>query len=468
MCTKYFLIGILFIITWNWADAQSVSVKKLPFSNIYTSEIAPIVKDSVLYFSADKNVKWASKLVDQDSRNFYNLFTTTQNADSSWTEVQQYLPDYFSVFHTSTISFSPFGDGIYFTEVHNKDKVSNGRRGGDNFIGVYYGAVTDNGFRKAKSLSFNSERSFNTGHPTVSSDGRYLFYVSDIDGGFGKVDIYFSKRSNGEWGPANNLGDVVNTDGNELFPFYHSSGKLFFASDGHGGKGNLDLFYTMLSPDGWIEPVPLDSGINTKANEFSCFISDDEQCGYFASDKDGDDDIYEFKYLFPIFGPGTKQKENRFRYRFYDRMGGKSDGPLKYVWYFGDGEKAEGDTVIHKYKKPGSYHVQSVLVDTIENIELFVLNDFYQEVKPKIQVYITSADIVKVGDVLELNALKSNLGDLVPNGYYWEMPDGTKKKGEIIQYVFGKTGRYKVKCGTISIDDPKKRMCSYKEITVID
>jgi hypothetical protein len=447
--------------------AQGVSVKKLPFSKKNVSEIAPQVYSSKLFFSSDKNVRWLNKPVDQNKNNFYNLFSIVQDTDSSWVSEEQYLVNYFSPYHTSSITFFPERDEVYFTETQYKDKKRLDKHT-ENLHGVFVASMEEDGLSRAQSLPFNSRRSYNTGHPTLSSDGQYLFFVSDQEGGYGQTDIYVCERSGEEWGPAINLGADVNTSGSEVFPFYHQSGKLYFASNGHGGQGGLDLFYTVQTEDGWVKPVALENTINTPANEFSCFIKSDGQSGYFASDRDGDDDLYEFISLFPVFGPGTKQKENTFTYRFFDTMGGKGDGPLKYVWHFGDGETAEGDTVIHKYKLPGNYHVQSVLVDTIENVDLFVLNDFHQEVKKKIQVYISSTSVVRVGEKQTLDARESNLGDFRPNGFYWELPDGTKQKGETIQFVFRTKGKHIIKCGTISVDDPHLKMCTYKEINVIE
>ncbi|MCG8582164.1 MAG: PKD domain-containing protein [Bacteroidales bacterium] len=462
-----FIFCILLSGSYQQMTAQGLSVKKLPFCKPNQSEIAPTVHDSLLYYSSNKNVNWLSKAVDQDNQNFYNLFTVHQRQDSTWTLTEQYKPSYFSQYHTSSISFLPDSNEIYFTEVHMKERKRL-QKNTVNLFGVFVAKERGKGYTRAKGLPFNSRRSYNTGHPAVSADGRYLFFASDMEGGYGQTDLYVSERDGGEWGPAQNLGSVINTGGKELFPFYHASGKLYFASDSLGGEGGLDIFYTYRTEKGWAKPTAMDTGINTPSNEFSCFIDESEQFGYFASDRDGDDNLYEFAYMFPFFGPGTKQKENTYTYRFYDRMNGKGDGPLKYVWHFGDGTKAEGDTVIHKYNKPGTYHVQSVLVDTIDNVELFVLNDFYQDVKKKIQVYINVPDEVKAGELQTLDAMQSNLGDFEPNGFYWELPDGSKQKGETIQYIFRTKGKYIVKCGTVCKNDPHKKMCTYKEINVIE
>ncbi|WP_439181666.1 PKD domain-containing protein [Carboxylicivirga taeanensis] len=464
---RILLFSMVFMGCLQLSKAQDISVNRLPFCTKSQSEIAPFYSDSLLFFSSDKNVKWLSKPVDQDNNNFYNLFTIQQEADSSWVNESQFLPDYFSPYHTSTIAIYPDIQMAYFTETQYKNRKRLGKNA-ENLHGLFSASWEEGELSRSKSMPFNSKRSYNTAHPTLSPDGQFLFFISDQADGYGLTDIYVSERNGEEWGPAINLGAVINTSGREVFPFYHPSGRLYFASDGHGGHGGLDLFYTIRTSTGWEKPVPLAAPINSPFNDFSCFVRSDGQTGYFASDRQGNDDLYEFIHLFPLFDKATRQKENTFTYRFFDTMGGKGDGPLKYVWHFGDGQTAEGDTVIHQYKQPGVYHVQSILVDTIENVELFVLNDFHQEVKKKIQVYITSPEVVRVGDKVTLSAAESHFETFKPNGFYWELSDGTKQKGETIQFVFRKKGKQVVRCGTVSEADPHLKMCTYKEINVIE
>ncbi|MBK3517481.1 PKD domain-containing protein [Carboxylicivirga marina] len=454
------IFSFILLSSYQLMTAQDLIVNKLEFSKKYENERAPFIQDSLLLFSSDKNVSAFSKELDQNGNKLFNLMMVHQREDSSWTKVKQYLPSYFSGLDIKSICSLPDSNEVYFTELQVQDRKQSS-------YGIKMAKKKGDKYRSARRSPFNSRR-YNTAHPSISPDGKYLFFISDLAGGYGQTDIYVSVRTGTEWGPAQNIGSKVNTTGMEVFPFYHESGKLYFASDSLGGQGGYDIFYTYRTDDGWAQPVAMEEGINTPANEFSCYIDPSEQHGYFASDRYGDDDLFEFTYSFPTFGPGTKQKENTYTYRFYDRMNGKGDGPLKYRWFFGDGNTAEGDTVIHQFKQPDTYHVQSVLVDTIDNVELFVLNDFYQDVKKKIQVYINMPDEVKLGELQTLDALESNLGDFEPNGFYWELPDGTKQKGETIQYIFRTKGKHIVKCGTICKNDRNKKMCTYKEINVIE
>ncbi len=137
--------------------------------------------------------------------------------------------------------------------------------------------------------------------PSLSADGRTLYFISSREDGKGKKDLWVTyKMRNGKWLAPSNLGDVINTSGNESSPFIHADGQtLYFSSDGHTGMGESDLFMTIRQPDGtWSKPKNLGYPINTKADENSLVVSLDGKTGYFASDRSdskGATDIYSFE-----------------------------------------------------------------------------------------------------------------------------------------------------------------------------
>ena len=137
--------------------------------------------------------------------------------------------------------------------------------------------------------------------PSISADGKTLYFVSDRDGGLGGYDIYKSvKNEQGQWGVPTNLGPVINTKGNEKSPFIHPDGKtLYFSSDGLMGMGGYDIFISHLSDDGtWSKPMNLGYPINSAEDEVGFFVSTDGTHGYFASNKfkgKGGWDLYSFE-----------------------------------------------------------------------------------------------------------------------------------------------------------------------------
>lgn len=123
--------------------------------------------------------------------------------------------------------------------------------------------------------------------PSLSSDGEMLFFASDRPGGFGGSDIWCSrKNAAGEWQKPTNLGQTINTAGNERSPFLHTDSKtLYFSSSGHDGMGGMDVFYAKIDDKGrWSKPINIGHPINTERDEVDFFVSLDGKTGYFSSD----------------------------------------------------------------------------------------------------------------------------------------------------------------------------------------
>lgn len=138
--------------------------------------------------------------------------------------------------------------------------------------------------------------------PSISSDGKTLFFVSDRKGGFGGVDIYFSTRNeNGEWSDPVNLGTTINTIGDEKSPFIHTDSQtLYFSSNGFDGLGGLDIYFSRLNPNGnWTKPQNIGYPINTEFDDLGFIVSTDGKYGYFSSDRlgfgPGGYDFYRFE-----------------------------------------------------------------------------------------------------------------------------------------------------------------------------
>jgi outer membrane protein OmpA-like peptidoglycan-associated protein/tetratricopeptide (TPR) repeat protein len=158
--------------------------------------------------------------------------------------------------------------------------------------------------------------------PSISADGKTLYFVSDRQGGFGGYDIYRSiKNEKGEWGTPINMGPTINSKGNEKAPFIHPDGKtLYFSSDGWIGFGGYDIFYSRMNDNGsWSKPKNLGYPINSPDDEVGFFVSTDGSKGFFASNKykgKGGWDLYSFNLYEDarperiLFLKGTVRDEN--------------------------------------------------------------------------------------------------------------------------------------------------------------
>ncbi|PST83386.1 flagellar motor protein MotB [Pedobacter yulinensis] len=140
---------------------------------------------------------------------------------------------------------------------------------------------------------------YSVGHPALSPKGDVLIFVSDKKGGYGGTDLYYSVRTGPEglWGKPVNMGPKINTEGDEMFPYWDKDNKLYFSSTGHPGIGGLDIFETTLRDiKPMYPPVNLGSPINSPADDFGMITNDERDKGFFSSNRTGNDDIYAFEH----------------------------------------------------------------------------------------------------------------------------------------------------------------------------
>lgn len=147
-------------------------------------------------------------------------------------------------------------------------------------------------------LSINNQN-YSMGHPAINSTGSHLYFSANIPGGIGGTDLYVSEIINGDWGPPRNLGDIINTEGNEMFPFIYQDSVLYFASDGHSGIGGLDIYKTPLN-GGTINNMG--HPINSPQDDFALILND--SIGYFSTSRNStettkNDDIYQLTKVKP-------------------------------------------------------------------------------------------------------------------------------------------------------------------------
>ena len=223
-------------------------------------------------------------------------------------------------FHEGPATFNKDFTQIIFT----RNNFNEGEKGTseDNEMKLkLYSAENVNGaWGEATELPFNDDE-VSTAHPSLSKDGKFLYFASDREGGFGGMDIWVSEYKNGNWSDPKNLGKDVNSKGVEVFPFVDERGNLYFSSDGWGGEGGLDMFFVEIkngvNPN---KPVSLGEPFNSPNDDFGIITDGNRKTGYFSSDRKRgeDDDIYRFtreagsaydcrEMTVSIFDPETKE-----------------------------------------------------------------------------------------------------------------------------------------------------------------
>ncbi|MGB4775387.1 MAG: OmpA family protein [Daejeonella sp.] len=215
--------------------------------------------------------------------------------------------------HYGTASFSKDFKTIYFTynrNTNNPEKLTDDKRKLENFINrneIYYATLNDGKLTtKPLGLSYNNIWSYSVQHPSFSQDGSKVYFASDMPGGLGKFDLYFSERvKDNIWTTPVNLGSNINTVEDELFPTIVEDKTLYFASNGRIGFGGLDLYITKAIDAKCSDPENLGYPLNSPQDDFGITWDADNQSGFLTSNRDGGaggDDIYRFKVSCEIEG----------------------------------------------------------------------------------------------------------------------------------------------------------------------
>lgn len=284
-----------------YEDTARYSLISIPV-NSPEADFAPAFYGDRIMFSTGRPRSVASRIYDWDEQAFLDLWSFKMKEEGEdFSRPKPFRDRLNTNFHDATATFDRDGKLIFFT----RSNVENGKKIKDDqgvvHLKLYYGDVAEEGWKNLRSLPFNSDE-YSVGHPTLSYDGKVLFFISDMPGGYGGTDIYYSLRRGDAWSDPVNLGPRVNTPGNEMFPFIHETGQLWFASNGHGGLGGLDIFYATRDTS-WGNIVNPGAPLNSPADDFSAIINPYGTYGFMASNREGgegSDDVYFFRVNRPM------------------------------------------------------------------------------------------------------------------------------------------------------------------------
>lgn len=446
-------------------------VEQLPFNTREFDEMAPVVYNEGLVFCSNR---FKGKLVSYntpDEKPLLDFYFVNRKDNNRWEWTSDlFAEELTTIFHEGPLTFDASGTRVYFTRNNEADKAFGGALKEGNFLGIYFADNKGTGWNNIRAFRHNSTE-YNVAYPSLSADGKHLYYCSDKPGGYGGYDIYVSTFERSNWSEGVNLGPVINTKGNDIMPFVHSTGRLYFSSDRHGGAGRQDVFYTQQFKGQWIPPVNLPAPINSRYDDFGVWVDADFKNGYFTSARNKSDDIFSFQLTFPDFGGCPEQKKNSYCYEFYESGSMNVDTTsYRYEWDLGDGTKIRGLTANHCYKSQGSYFIQLNVIDTLTG-EVFLNEAAYEFLLEDIQqVVITSPDTLVAGVPVILDSKKTNLKNFTPGAWYWDFGDGTFVTGDFPEKTFYTPGEYMVKLGMVSIPgrrEEEQRACSSKKILVL-
>lgn len=443
---KRALIFILLLLSFRCALAQKPAIfeiRKMPFNQTGFSEISPVILRDGILFCSNRRFSAVQDRTSFDGRRLYNIYIAEKRDSARWTKPRLVNSERVEQFNNGPLCISPDGNTVYFTSEIETGQAAK-RRDFRNHNGIFIAEMTGTNLVNIKPFIHNNP-GYEVAHPSVSPDGRYLYFASDMPGTLGKSDIWRSEFVNGEWSVPANLGPGINTANSESYPFVHASGKLYFTSDRPGGHGGLDVYSSSFWDDRWDEPVLLPEPLNSPSDDFAFTSSEDMQTGYFSTNRGFNDDIYMFTSTIVRKASCDEMVENIYCFRFIEENAVKYDTiPFVYRWRFGDGESAEGHVVEHCYPGPGKYQVRLDVMNLVTNelianekTEMVIIED-------AVQPYITAPDSAFAGRALRLDAKSTNLPGFDVDRFYWNFGDETIDTGDEVSKTFRRPGVYNV------------------------
>lgn len=281
-------------LAMKWIDNPSgYQVENMKFFNSKESDFAPAYANEdygTVYFTSSREGATGTVTSGVTGQNFSDIFVTRMDRKGTWSEPVPLSENINSEFEEGTPSLSQDMNTLYFTRCKKAKNQDLGCQ-------IVYVERDGEAWGKDKAIELAGD-SVVTAHPAISPDDLTLYFVSDMQGGFGGKDIWKVTRANkgDEWSKPENLGADINTVGDEVFPFIHKDGTLYFSSNGHVGMGGLDIFKAKQNANGSWKVENMETPVNSNADDFGIIFQSDVEKGYFSSSRTakGDDDIFTF------------------------------------------------------------------------------------------------------------------------------------------------------------------------------
>ncbi len=283
-------------------DSSKVRIHKIAV-NTDKADFAPVFYNEGVVFVSSRESGAKDKTHSWTGNPYLGLYYA-KGTDASLRSPEVFAREMEIKFNDGPAYFNKAGNEMFLTR--NNSTVSN-RSEKVAKLKIVYSKFADSKWSSPSDLPFVSNK-YNTAHACLSADGERLYFASDMPGGYGGMDLYYSDRTKSGWASPVNMGNKINTKGNELFPFVNDDNTLYFASDGQVGLGGLDVYECTRNDSSWNDPRNMGYPVNTNKDDFGMILVKDGSKGYLSSnraDGKGDDDIYFIELFKNIFVSGT-------------------------------------------------------------------------------------------------------------------------------------------------------------------
>lgn len=277
------------------AKPNLYQIKKEPAFNSRRSDYAPMLAGddfSQIVFSTTRSDTEGDEISGVTGAKFGDLFMSKKNEQGKWQQPEKIEGGLNTEYDEGASSLSPDGKTMYFTRCSSDPDYPR-------YAEIWKSARSDAAWGNATKCDISRDTLSSFAHPAVSPDGQWLYFVSDMPGGEGGLDIWRTRITSSGFGGVENVGRPINTPGDEMFPRFKPSGELYFSSDGHPGMGGLDIIKA--TPDsikGWIlenQGFPL----NSSADEYGMTFEGVHNRGFYCSSR-GDGKGWEHIFSFEL------------------------------------------------------------------------------------------------------------------------------------------------------------------------
>lgn len=284
-------------------SAEKNTIQTLNINSKYNDFGAYVINNELVFASSRHLAAAVKRTYAWDNQPLLDLYKTSVDNQSN-AQIEAIGGGINTIHHEGPATFNADGTKMYFSRNNfYKDKKITDESGVMQ-VGVFSAELVDGKWDNVAPIKLNNP-AYIVYHPSLSNDGKTLYFASDMPGGFGGTDIYKSEINvDGAFEAAVNLGAIVNTESNDGFPFMHSDGVLYFSSEGHVGLGLMDIFASVLNENNEIvNVINLGEPINSKNDDFGYFLDKEGFKGYISSNRKkgmGGDDIYAFTRIPPL------------------------------------------------------------------------------------------------------------------------------------------------------------------------
>ena len=281
----------------NWIENPTrYKVELMPLINSRFSDFSPSFGNgeySEVYFTSSRSGGFSKKIDDRTGETFTDIYSSKLNKKGKWSVPVMLEEPINSVGNEGSVVLNKRGTTMYFTKCDVQKKKALG-------CNIYVSKRKGKIWGEPQQLQIKIDSNVTIGHPALSEDEQTLIFSAEMVDGYGGKDLWIvQKEKRNTWSLPMNLGPLVNTPGDEMFPFLHSDGTIYFASTGHVGMGGFDIYKTSKDDNGaYILPINLKSPINSAADDFGMIVEKNGERGYLTSNRQGGkggDDIYQFE-----------------------------------------------------------------------------------------------------------------------------------------------------------------------------